>query len=352
MQTDLLAGTFISPHTLTILGTYQCTAACKQCCFESSPSVRGRLSGDVILQRITEAQGYFSSLRMVVFSGGEAFLLKDDLFNAVAHCQTLGLHTRIVTNGSWGKREQTAREFAGRLASAGLKEINFSTGKDHQEWVPWNSVANAAHACAEAGISTLITVECDTEERTLTKEVTSDPRISDLLGEDRIRVSSNSWMPFHSDAEHRIQDINRSELQNGCEQIFGNIVVTPHDNLSACCGLTLEHIPEMRLGQLTEGGMARMYRAQADDFLKYWIKVDGPYKIIERVLGEQAAPLLKDVVHICQACVLLHKNPQVVAALSEQYVEYVPEVMTRFLMKQAVDNRMAHSVVPLKEETV
>lgn len=173
MQTDLLAGTFISPHTLTILGTYQCTAACKQCCFESSPSVRGRLSGDVILQRITEAQGSFPSLRMVVFSGGEAFLLKDDLFNAVAHCQTLGLHTRIVTNGSWGKREQTAREFAGRLASAGLKEINFSTGKDHQEWVPWNSFANAAHACAEAGISTLITVECDTEERTLTREVTT-----------------------------------------------------------------------------------------------------------------------------------------------------------------------------------
>src|SRR3546814_11325261 len=53
----------IEPKNMTVLCTYQCTAACKQCCFESSPHIKGRLSGDVIRKRITEAHQAFPSIR-------------------------------------------------------------------------------------------------------------------------------------------------------------------------------------------------------------------------------------------------------------------------------------------------
>ncbi len=67
----------VSPHTLTILCTYTCTAACKQCCFESSPRVTGRLPLESILKRISEAHESFPDLRLVSFSGGEATIFID-----------------------------------------------------------------------------------------------------------------------------------------------------------------------------------------------------------------------------------------------------------------------------------
>src|SRR3546814_7165156 len=54
----------IEPKNMTVLCTYQCTAACKQCCFESSPHIKGRLSGDVIRKRITEAHQAFPSIKV------------------------------------------------------------------------------------------------------------------------------------------------------------------------------------------------------------------------------------------------------------------------------------------------
>lgn len=345
------------PHTLTVLCTYQCTAACSQCCFESSPRVKGRLSLDTILLRISEAKAAFPGLRLVVFSGGEAFILKEDLYAAVEHCTSLGLMTRIVSNGSWGKSISYAEKVVGALIAAGIGEINLSTGLDHQAWVPLDSVAQAAAALCAAGVSTLITVESDTPTSDCVGAVRHHPLIAQAARTGRLRLQNNSWMPFSENAEERQRNFDRTELEAGCSQIFGNVVITPHDNLSACCGLTLEHIPEMRLGRNTGNNMRDLYRAQHDDFLKFWIHVDGPYTIVRRVLGEDAGALLDNVSHICQACAILHQNPAVRERLADSYAQFVPEVMTRFALSMNVHRVAAESrestaaaVVPPAEE--
>lgn len=339
---------FIEPHTLTILCTYQCTAACKQCCFESSPEVKGRLSREVILDRIDEAKREYPSLRLVVFSGGEATLLKQDLFDAISHCSKLNLLSRVVSNASWGKTVQSAQRTVHAFADAGLVELNISTGKDHQEWVPAESVINAAEAAVDAGIFTMITIEADDENSSRLYEFSRNQRLTELRKTKRLYVQSNSWMPFHSSAEKRSQRLDIGQLDKGCDQIFGNIVVTPHDNLSACCGLTLEHIPEMRLGRCDGSNMSKLYGAQAEDFLKFWIHVDGPYAIMKRVLGEESADILDGVVHICQACAIMHQNPRVVAKLQEKYLEIVPEVMTRYYINRAIEK---NSLQPMETYT-
>src|SRR3546814_9736847 len=94
-------------------------------------------------------------------------------------------------------------------------------------------------------------------------------------------------MPFHADALERRQTANVDGLRKGCSQVFNNVVITPHDNLSACCGLTLEHIPEMRLSKNSGNNIGHAYRSQSEDFMKYWLRVDGPYKIIERVMRSE-----------------------------------------------------------------
>lgn len=343
---------FVEPHTLTVLCTYRCTAACKQCCFESSPSVEGRLPRQVILDRISEANREFPSLRLVVFSGGEATLLKDDLYAAVAHATSLGLFTRIVSNGSWGKTVPTAERVARSLKEAGLFELNISTGKDHQDWVPATSVINAARAALDQGIQTLITVEADDAENSRLVEINRADALQGHIRSGSLSVQSNYWMPFQSDAEERLQTPDPHMLRSGCNQIFGIVVVTPHDNLSACCGLTLEHIPEMRLGRLDGTNLGQLYRDQVNDFLKFWIHVEGPYAIIERVLGPDSKDVLEGVVHVCQACVLMHQNEKVKQAIVQQAEQLIPEIMTKFHLRRALEAReRSGSTTPLFQFT-
>ena len=98
------------PTHLTILPTYRCTAACAQCCFESDPHVQGRIPLERILDYIDQAARDFPTLKLVVFSGGECFLLRDDLDKAIARAAGHGLATRCVTNGYWATSKRAAQE--------------------------------------------------------------------------------------------------------------------------------------------------------------------------------------------------------------------------------------------------
>jgi len=156
MKVDPLAH---GPTHLTILPTYRCTAACAQCCFESNPHVQGRIPIERILDYIDQAAGDFPSLRLVVFSGGECFLLRQDLDAAIERATSRGLATRCVTNGYWATSPRAARERILPLYEAGLTELNFSTGDDHQKFVPFERIVHGAVAAAESGIRALIVVE-------------------------------------------------------------------------------------------------------------------------------------------------------------------------------------------------
>ena len=93
----------IYPQSLTILPTYKCNAACEQCCFESNPQIKHKGSLESIKNNLESAKKAFPSLKLIVFSGGEVFLLKDKLFDAIKHARLLGFQVRCVTNAFWAK---------------------------------------------------------------------------------------------------------------------------------------------------------------------------------------------------------------------------------------------------------
>ncbi|HHZ24008.1 TPA: hypothetical protein HH296_16525 [Xanthomonas vasicola pv. zeae] len=272
--------------------------------------------------------------------------MKDELVKSVAHAAALGLKTRIVSNGSWAKRIERAGTLCAELAKSGLGELNLSTGRDHQEFVPESSIINAAEAAIASGIDALITVETDTMQSNCYLSLRSSERIQELMKKPGFRLVNNYWMPFHADAPARKQEADLQLIRKGCEQVFDNLVVTPHDNLSACCGLTLEYIAEMRLGRNDGSNMKELFEAQADDFLKYWLRVDGPYAIIENVMGDAAPSYLDGVVHGCQACAILHKTPAIRSKLTEVYQSHIENVLTRFEIARAAASK---SVLNQKE---
>lgn len=340
--------TELFPESLTILPTYRCNAACEQCCFESNPRVKGRLSLDTIKQRITDAHQSFANLRLVVFSGGEAFLLKDDLFAAIRHASNLGLKTRCVTNAFWGKTVRQAQATVAKLQAAGISEVNISTGADHQQWVPFSSVEQAVDALVSADIFTLVTVEKDAPSTRCYDTAAQSPVLRRWMREKPLKLSlqCNSWMPFHDEYEERGVPGGLAALTEGCSQVFHNLVVTPHDQLAACCGLTFEHIPEMKLGSLEAASMGELFDDALRDFLKIWIHVEGPGTILRRLFGDEIDEELSHIRHICEACSVMHLHPRVRSELRARYHEFVPEVLARFNLKVALRRRELQALRP------
>jgi hypothetical protein len=318
------------PTTVTILPTYRCNAACEQCCFESNPSIQGRLSFKEIESVIELAITAFPALRLIVFSGGECTLIKSDLYRAVSLVSQHKRLSRIVTNAGWGKSKRHATEVAYELSKSGLCECNISTGRDHQKWIPIDNVVNAAAALLDHGVTTLITVEADTPDGDCLNAIKIHPILSKLLKRESqpLMLMTNTWMPFNTS---RINRKVNAPAQADCKQLFNNVVFTPHGEISACCGLTFEYIPEIKIGKITSAqSFEETFLAQLDDFLKIWIHVEGPTRIAYELLGQEGERLLKDTVHICQSCVIIHQNSLFRESLKRDYQRHIPRVMSKF----------------------
>lgn len=323
-------------RSITFITTYQCTAACKECCFESSPTLKSdRLDSETMIRVIKEAIATLPSLELVVFSGGECFMLKDELFKTIAFATSQGLKTRCVSNGYWGKTPAAAQRIAAKLAEAGIGEINLSTGLEHQEWVPLSSILNCSQALVESGIFTLVTVEKDTDESACWQTIATHSEFKQLRKrEDKFRLASNSWMPFHTDAQERSRIGIANKLD--CDQLFNNLVITPYKKISACCGLTFEHIPDLHLGYFGEVSIEAAIADLASDFLKVWLHVDGPAAIVRQIGSAEDIAQIDKTVHICQACAVLHQSSSIRKAVQEKYVEFVPQVMAKFMFDKAL----------------
>lgn len=239
------------PQTLTLITTLECTAACKECCFQCSPEASARMSAEAMTTFIDMGAEAFPGMRAVVFSGGECFLLGQDLVRAVAHARAKGMGTRCISNGYWATSPEAALRRIRALVDAGLSEVNFSTGDAHQAFVPWERVVEGAITAAECGMLSLISVEACQGAKFTIADADSDPRIRDFRvnnsARERLITVSSIWEDFGRDSTTSCS--LRSGSRRGCSNLFDTAVLLPTGTLLACCGLTGAEIPEMRLGQ-------------------------------------------------------------------------------------------------------
>lgn len=288
----------MTPTLATILASYNCTAACEHCCFDSHPGIKQRLSLDQIVGFIDKAAS-FPTMRMIVFSGGECFMLGADLVAAVRHTTSLGLASRCVTNGYWATTEDAALRQLKELKEAGLKEINFSTGDFHQKYVPQPLVINGVLAALRLQLQTVVVAEVQKARLVTAESILSDSRLAQLLSTDcgkLFKVIESPWMPM-SLTETVAQDdgkcVNCTNVhtRTGCESILATIVVTPKNQFGICCGLSRELIPELNFDLTPERSVQQIYRDCATDFMKIWIAVEGPDKILAWAASKH--PLIK-----------------------------------------------------------
>ncbi|MCD0158218.1 MULTISPECIES: radical SAM protein [unclassified Deinococcus] len=329
------------PDCLTILPTYRCTAACSNCCFGSHPWVEGRIPQSEILRYIREA-AQFQTLSLVVFSGGECFLLEEDLIEAVALATRLGLATRCVTNGFWATSERTAMRKLEPLLDAGLSEINFSTGDNHSEYVSLDNILYGSYAAKKLGIGIAVMIEL-TDTRKVTREtLLQHPLHQKFFGTNRELnefIVESPWIAMDEAATNVQYDpahyLNKNNVhtKSGCNSILSTIVATPQRELFSCCGITSQQIPEVKLGSLDQHSILDMYEDASNDFIKMWLSVDGPEKIVAWASQfDSSIEWENRFAHQCETCQFMFHDAKVKKVVREHYKDVIHDVLLKYSM--------------------
>ncbi|MFG1362372.1 radical SAM protein [Xanthobacter versatilis] len=347
---------FIRPHTLSLITTHQCTAACDHCCFHCTPKVTKAIPHDRLHALVDEA-ARISSFRLIAFTGGECFLLGTVLDELIERATNHKLATRCVTNGYWAASSKGAARRIESAARSGLKEINISTGSFHSKYVPAKNVINAAIAAVGAGITTLINVELFAGSNFDLEEITTNSTLKVMIDEKKLLVQRSFWIdnagsvPIDHKPEHSRFQTSRID---GCKTALNVIAVTPDLDVIACCGLHMERIPDLHIGTVRDQTLGEAIAKAADDFLKIWIHVAGPERILQFV--KQRRPdydLPLNSVHPCETCLHLYNSPDALEVISANYKEAERDIVPLFLagiMKERLNEVVGRRISELQVE--
>ena len=183
------------PHTLSLIVTHRCTAACDHCCFHCTPEVEDHIPIPNIYRYIDEASE-IDSVQVVVFTGGECFLLGSELDKLVKHASGYGHNTRFVSNGYWGFSPAAARKRLDKLVACGLTEANFSTGDQHGVYVKPEYVRNGAVAACDLGLDTVVTIELFQESKFPIDDFLNDANVVRHVEAGKLAIKMAPWMKF------------------------------------------------------------------------------------------------------------------------------------------------------------
>ncbi len=326
----------IAPHTLSVITTYKCTAACEHCCFGCDSEETESIPPENIRKYIQQATE-IPSIKVVVFTGGECFMLGKELDNCVKCATDLGFMTRFVSNGYWATSREAARRRLEKLVACGLREANFSTGEQHAEYVRPEYVRNGAIAAAELGLTTLIMVEAFGESKFDFDAFTNDPDFQRHIQSGTIVLKISPWMKFHG--PHKItytptylaQMENNRNMGTGCPTALKVLAVMPSEHLCLCCGLTLHQIPEMWVGSLRQKTIKEILAGVRDDFIKIWIHLYGPDAILR--YAQKLDPSIKgphQQAHTCDVCRFVYRDERIMRLVKANPPPNMREIVAQY----------------------
>lgn len=358
-------------NTLVLSVTYQCPIECKLCGLSCNPRRKERMSLDFMLKTIDEVASY-GHISHVTFTGGEPFLLRDDLLHAIARAKHHGMSTRVVTNAYWAKSADAASKKIKKFKEHGLTEINISVDDMHQEHIPIEYVKNAHDACVEHNVFVLlahkalanstVTVEYLEEVfgRKLVDLQAERDRVASLPPEARKSVElprayiygTHGCIPVGPGAEE-VTDSDLDYLydetcfQQRCDSVLRDVIVDPTGHLQVCCGVTMTEIPELHFENIEQDGLLKTMRRANDDLIINWLALEGPYGILLYVRQKDPTfELGTKIVSSCHLCKELLTNSRVRELLRhldrEKAIEIIYKRMGLDSMRQ--DNQFSRDL--------
>lgn len=340
---DIL-GPLPQQRILALLLTLRCTAECGECGTQSSPRVRTRLAEDEAARLIDEAA--VNNYSAVVFTGGEPMLYGIGLQRLIQRTTDHAMPSRMVSNAFWARTPEKAGQALEPLVAVGLGELNVSTGDEHVRFVPIERVFHAIRAGLDRGLSCAVMIETRTANQVTKRSLCAHPLFREnftQLEQESLRFCESPWMPLDP---HKLfsypagMTINANNLfrRTGCDSVIDTTTVLADGRIMACCGLGTQKIPELQVGHVSTEGIGESRRRAEADFLKRWIRDEGPERILAWAASKDPRIVWEDqYAHKCQACMRLYSDPLVADVILAHYEEKVLDVLSsEWLMHEPV----------------
>lgn len=321
-----------NPQMLTISPTHKCTSSCENCCFACNPEIGHIMEKNQIIKYIDEALQEYPTIKVLVITGGECFVLGDDLEDIIRHASKYKIIIRVVTNAFWAKTYDIAYKRLKKLVDVGLNEINFSTGDNHLKYVGIENIENAVLASNALGLMSIcISLEAHNNSHYKLIDLHNNSRIKHLISAGNVITLNASWMKFKKDLLNKdIKEPNYilNDTKRPCKNLFNGITINPYNQMLACCGLTVEYNKFLKLGSLEKYSIKDLYEKQFEDLFKFWLFVDGPEFIYEKVMklrniSKQIFP------HECAYCIELTRDQENINYIKELLIKELPEIIYR-----------------------
>ncbi len=246
---------------------------------------------------------------------------------------------RVVTNGFWAKTYQEAYDIILNLRENGLREINFSTGDDHQEWVSYDNIVNGSMASMDLGLTCCINIETHDKSKMNFKILQTDSRLVEYFNvlkySNPLVVNEGIWIPFREESNISYYNIKlKEDGKQRCSSILNTLVINPYSQMMSCCGLTCEYARPLRLGNLKWNNMKDLYEMQFSDLLKIWLYIEGPHAVLRYLYDKRG--IKEDVVgHICYVCSIIFKDKENIQYIKNNYKEIMPSIMFKFFLTRS-----------------
>ena len=144
-------------HRLELRITDRCNAACASCGLRCSPSGERIMSLTLAKRLIDEARAL--DFDTIVVAGGEPFLYPDLLFDVLEYAKKAGFKAiEVKTNGFWGGWEEEKRNGAAERLKECVTDVFIGYDSFHAEYIPAESVWNAARTLQSHRIDFAIAV--------------------------------------------------------------------------------------------------------------------------------------------------------------------------------------------------
>lgn len=321
----------INPKVLSLVTTLKCTAACKSCCFSCNiQKDSDYMSFDDMVLIIDEVVSSYKTINLLVLTGGECFLLGNTLPTIIKYATNKNLNTRIVSNAYWAKSFRHAYKELSLLKECGLTELNISTGDEHLRFVPYEFIINAISASLRLGIHTVLNIETNPNKSFSFEKLSTEPRMVKYKNNSNLNIINGLWIDYDSIEKGSHNYKHNIEINNTpCRNLFESINIMPNFDMVSCCGLSVNKIGFLNLGNVKKHSIKKLYESQFDDFVKVWLYTKGPLKIAETICNTNPYKY-NSCNHICEICFRLFSDINNIDRIKEKYKDQKTNVLMSY----------------------
>jgi MoaA/NifB/PqqE/SkfB family radical SAM enzyme len=343
----------LTPNMLTILTTNTCTASCGHCTVHSSPQRRGKLSLNTIVKVIDELHS-IGTLQVVVFAGGEPTLMKETLLDSIAHCDMLGITTRVVTNASWATTDYAAKKMIRKLREAGLAELNLSADDFHLPYISFENIKRAWKASKGQGFVNVAIANCAGPNSQITpdyiRQEFEEHDIEVRFDDDGVQTAptairldgttymlSNGLLQRIGRAREHVHDEDlyfprQADLDRGCPWAIRAAALSPNGHLVACCGIEASGNEVLDFGDTAVYSALELARDANERPMINAISTIGPYRLLQLAKSLDRANTVQvraRYASVCEACEDLVRQPAALAVLERHQSRVAREISAK-----------------------